>query len=80
MIYPCGVPCGSDPMTLAHEDAQRETEAERVEVWRLKVLLDAGYPLKIAERLAERPDIDLHLAVRLIEQGCRPGMAALILL
>lgn len=67
-------------MTLAHEDARRETEAERVETWRLKVLLDAGYPLSIAERLAARPDVDLHLAVRLLEQGCKPGVAGLILL
>lgn len=68
-------------MTLADDPRPRQqTEVARVEAWRLETLLEAGYPLAVAERLAERPDIDLHLAVQLLEQGCRPWVAALILL
>lgn len=35
------------------------------EDWRLKSLLDAGYSLWEAERLASRRDVDLHRAVAL---------------
>ena len=63
------------------EDASsRPTEAERVESWRLHVLMEAGYPLSIAERLSPLPYVDLHLAVELVTAGCRPSVAALILL
>lgn len=55
------------------------TEEEKVEAWRLKVLLDAGYPLENAEQLAARNDVDLHQAVELIEAGCAPATAAQIL-
>jgi hypothetical protein len=51
---------------------------EAVEAWRLHVLLQAGYPLKVAERLA-RSDADLHRAVQMFNQGCAPSMAERIL-
>lgn len=64
-------------------DSAGITEEEKVEAWRLKVLLDAGYPLLIAERIAPRhegPDaIDLHQAVQLVDAGCRPETAVEIL-
>jgi len=56
-----------------------ETEKERVERWRLQVLIEAGYPLRVAERVAFST-VDLHLAVALVEQGCAPKLAAEILL
>jgi hypothetical protein len=58
------------------------TELEKVEGWRLEVLIKAGYSVRIAERLARAPwhEVDLHQAVELVEQGCRPVVAALILL
>lgn len=65
---------------MGSADGERASEDERVAAWRLERLIVAGYPLSIAERLAERPDIDLHLAERLIEMGCPPAIAALILL
>lgn len=49
-----------------------------VEAWRLHVLLQAGYPLKVAERIA-RTDADLHRAVQMLHHGCAPQMAAQIL-
>lgn len=58
-----------------------ETESERVERWRLTELIRADYPLRLAEKLASRFDIDLHEAVALVkQQGCEPRIAARILL
>ncbi len=57
----------------------RDDEPARVESWRLHVLLEAGYPAPLAERLAVSP-ADLHACVSLIERGCEPHTAAEILL
>jgi hypothetical protein len=54
-------------------------EQAKVESWRLHVLMEAGYPLPLAERIAPS-DADLHHAVDLIRQGCLPETAAEILL
>jgi hypothetical protein len=55
-------------------------ERGRVESWRLHVLMEAGYPLPLAERIAQS-EADLHQAVDLItERGCSPEVAAQILL
>lgn len=50
----------------------------QVEAWRLHVLLQAGYPLKVAERIS-RSNADLHQAVELLERGCTAHVAARIL-
>jgi hypothetical protein len=55
------------------------SERAKVESWRLHVLMEAGYPLSLAERLAGS-EADLHRAVQLVRQGCAPGTAAEILL
>jgi hypothetical protein len=55
------------------------SERSKVESWRLHVLIEAGYPLSIAERLAAS-EADLHLAVELVEHGCTHKTAAEILL
>jgi hypothetical protein len=57
----------------------RQDEQAKVHGWRLHVLIEAGYPVEVAERLAES-DVDLHAAVDLVEQGCAPDVAAAILL
>jgi hypothetical protein len=57
----------------------RENEPGRVESWRLHVLLEAGYPVHLAERLAVS-EVDLHFAVEILHQGCEPVTAAEILL
>jgi hypothetical protein len=59
---------------------QAVTEAERVEDWRLHVLINAGYPIYLAEQLATRSDVDLHQAVELAQAGCDHKTAAKILL
>ena len=56
-----------------------ETERSKVESWRLHVLIEAGYPLPLAERLAAS-EADLHLAVDLVTAGCTAEVAAEILL
>lgn len=37
--------------------------------WRFDQLEDAGYPTDIAVMLAERGDVDLHIACTLLERG-----------
>ena len=52
-----------------------ENERSKVESWRLHVLMEAGYPLPLAERIASS-EADLHRAVELIGSGCAPETAA----
>ncbi len=64
------------------DTAEAETggsERAKVESWRLHVLMEAGYPLSLAERLAGS-EADLHRAVELVQQGCEPKTAAEILI
>jgi hypothetical protein len=65
---------------MSTADLQIETETERIERWRFEALVRAGYQPAAARRIAERPDIDLHVAVDLLEQGCSPELALSILL
>ena len=55
------------------------SERAKVESWRLHVLIEAGYPLIVAEQLAGS-EADLHRAVELVTRGCEPETAAKILL
>jgi hypothetical protein len=54
-------------------------ERSKVESWRLHVLIEAGYPLPLAERLAVS-EADLHLACEMLGRGCAPETAAEILI
>jgi hypothetical protein len=54
-------------------------ERSKVEGWRLHVLIEAGYPLPLAERLAAS-EADLHVAVEIVSRGCTHETAAAILL
>ena len=61
-----------------------DDERSKVESWRLHVLIEAGYPLSLAERLAVS-EADLHTAVEMIEQRLRardgrrdPALAATV--
>ena len=67
-------------MTAAELHIVIETELERVEHWRAEELVRAGYDPSDAIALAARHDIDLHLAVALVEQGCPHDMAIDILI
>jgi hypothetical protein len=51
----------------------------KVQSWRLHVLIEAGYPLPLAEKLADS-EADLHEAVELVGIGCTHETAARILL
>jgi len=63
------------PQTIEHPLSERE----KVESWRLHVLIEAGYPLPLAEKLAHS-EADLHRAVELTRSGCSFATAAEILL
>jgi hypothetical protein len=58
---------------------EAHTEREKVESWRLHVLIEAGYPTEIAARIAAS-EADLHQAVELVASGCAHETAAEILL
>lgn len=66
-----------DDLTTVEPDRD---ERAKVEGWRLHVLVQAGYPVPLAEQIAQS-GADLHEAVTLVsERGCRPEVAAQILL
>jgi hypothetical protein len=65
-------------MTALMVIEQPRANSAEVEAWRLHVLLQAGYPLKVAERIS-RSNADLHQAVEMLEQGCTAHVAARIL-
>lgn len=67
-------------MTAAEITLDRDTEAERVVDWRREELERAGYDGESAARLAERGDVDLHVAVDLVRSGCPHETALEILL
>ena len=56
-----------------------ENDPAKVESWRLHILLQGGYPVALAERIAAS-EVDLHYAVELLLRGCEPTTAAEILL
>ena len=61
------------------ETAEWESERSKVESWRLHVLIEAGYPVPLAEKLAGS-SVDLHRAVELVTAGCDYEVAVAILL
>jgi hypothetical protein len=65
---------------MAHAiETENDHERAKVQGWRLHVLIEAGYPLPLAEKLADS-DADLHNAVELVASGCAHETAARILL
>ena len=67
-------------MPAAEVHLRDETETERIQRWRAEELERAGYDPGSALELAARSDVDLHLAVELIERGCGIDIALKILL
>jgi len=53
---------------------------EQVSGWRCEELARAGYSADAAAKIAERGDIDLHLASNIRRQGCTDELALAILL
>ena len=56
-----------------------ERERDEVTSWRVEQLVAAGYDGEAALVLALDRDVDLHLAVSLLERGCPPDTALQIL-
>lgn len=56
-----------------------EREAQEVASWRRDQLLDAGFPLPLAGRLAREHRYDLHALIELVERGCPHELAVRIL-
>jgi hypothetical protein len=56
-----------------------ERERDEVTSWRVERLIAAGYDGEAAIVLALDRDVDLHLAVSLLERGCPPDVALQIL-
>jgi hypothetical protein len=56
-----------------------QSDRDKVASWRLHQLIEAGYPVHLAERLADS-DADLHRAIALVRAGCDARVAAEILL
>ena len=72
----------SDAMSIQTPTALapgREYERDAVTAWRVERLVAAGYDGEAALVLALDRDVDLHLAVSLLERGCPPDTALQIL-
>ena len=67
-------------MTAAETRLAPDSELERIEQWRGEELERAGYPVRDAAMLAARHDVDLHLAIDLVDRGCPVPVALEILL
>ncbi len=67
-------------MTTAQLEETESPEVEAVLRWRFEELVRAGYDAGSALILAGHVEVDLHLARRLLEQGCAPETALQIVL
>jgi hypothetical protein len=67
-------------MTTMDLEILTPTERDEIERWRAGELERAGFGVSLARKLAARFDVDLHLAVDLVANGCPPELAARILL
>ncbi|MBB3084405.1 hypothetical protein [Geodermatophilus sabuli] len=62
-----------------HAAAPARVPTSDVGAWRLRRLLDAGFPPPLAAQLAATPGVDLHALLGLVDRGCPPELAARIL-
>ncbi len=68
------------PRVLTDRDTADETcQPLGVIAWRMDQLIEAGYPVLSAMRLAEKPDVDLHQACDLLKRGASVSEALRIL-
>ena len=67
-------------MQTSELELAEDTEADRVMRWRVEELQRAGYGQRESVKLAMRADIDLHLAIDLLRNGCPTKTALEILL
>ena len=62
------------------DQREEENEAERVVRWRRAELERVGFDPLAAGAIAERLDVDIHIAAGLLHRGCPPEIALKILL
>jgi hypothetical protein len=55
-----------------------DVDHSRIVGWRFGILLGAGVEARLALRLAERPDVDIHEVMDLLAGGCPAAVAARI--
>ena len=59
--------------------ASLKPEDAAVSRWRREQLVQSGFALPLALRIARDPQYDLHRLIQLVEQGCPPDLAVRIL-
>ena len=47
--------------------------------WRYEQLVESGFALALATRVAKNAHYDLHALIELVERGCQPELAVRIL-
>ena len=62
-------------MAREADPLQEETEIEQIQRWRAEELERAGFEPGTAFELSIRPDVDLHLAVKLMERSRERGFS-----
>jgi hypothetical protein len=67
-------------MSTIHLAPAPQLEIDEVERWRFDSLERAGYPAEAATVIALSHDVDLHVAVGLLQRGCPVDLALQILL
>ena len=67
-------------MSAAEIELYVGTEQERIARWRAEELERAGYGHEAAAQLAVSREVDLHVAIALLERGCSTELALRILL
>ncbi|HET7044413.1 MAG TPA: hypothetical protein VFI37_06150 [Gaiellaceae bacterium] len=64
---------------LMMNQTRKPTEGQDVARWRRRQLVDAGFALAVAARVAEDLRRDVHALIELVERGCPPELAERIL-
>jgi hypothetical protein len=63
---------------MSTELRQSQTEPDVI-AWRRDQLVNSGFPLPVASRVAHDRHFDLHALIDLAERGCPPSLAVRIL-
>jgi hypothetical protein len=58
--------------------AATERASDQVVRWRRDQLVDSGFPLTTAARLAKDRRYDMHALIELVARGCTPDLATRI--
>jgi hypothetical protein len=62
-----------------HTTTATRNATDEVVRWRREQLVESGFPLALATRLAGDARYDLHALIELAERGCAPELAVRIL-